>query len=59
MAKFEEYTDKFQNIRMERHNGVLQVIFHTNGDRSFMARSPAGERPRITPDDGCKWKTDM
>lgn len=59
MAKFEECADTFQNIRMERHNGVSQVIFHTNGDRSFMARSPAGETPRTTPDGGWKWKTDM
>ena len=32
MKSFEEYADKYQNIlRMERHNGILQVTFHTDG----------------------------
>ena len=32
MRNFEEYADKYQNIRMERHDGVLQMTFHTEGD---------------------------
>jgi len=31
MAKFEEYANKYQTIRMERRNGILQITFHTNG----------------------------
>ena len=32
MAQFEEYAHKYQNIRMERKDGILQITFHTNGD---------------------------
>lgn len=32
MAKFEQYANKYENIRMERRNGILQITFHTNGD---------------------------
>jgi enoyl-CoA hydratase/carnithine racemase len=31
MAKFEDYANKYQTIRMERRNGILQIMFHTNG----------------------------
>ena len=31
MVTIEEYAAKYQNIRMERHNGILQVTFHTDG----------------------------
>jgi enoyl-CoA hydratase/carnithine racemase len=31
MAKFDEYANKYQTIRMERRNGVLQLTFHTDG----------------------------
>src|SRR5262249_44376418 len=31
MAKFEEYANKYQTIRMERRNGILQIAFHTDG----------------------------
>jgi enoyl-CoA hydratase/carnithine racemase len=30
MAKFEDYATKYQTIRMERRNGILQITFHTN-----------------------------
>ena len=30
MARFEEYATKYQDIRMERRNGILQVTFHTS-----------------------------
>jgi enoyl-CoA hydratase/carnithine racemase len=33
MALFEQYAQKYQNIRMERSsNGVLEVTFHTDGE---------------------------
>ncbi len=31
MAKFEEYANKYQTIRMERRDGILQMTFHTDG----------------------------
>jgi enoyl-CoA hydratase/carnithine racemase len=31
MAKLEEYATKYQDIRMERRNGILQVTFQTKG----------------------------
>ena len=31
MAKFEEYANKYQTVRMERRNGILQMTFHTDG----------------------------
>jgi enoyl-CoA hydratase/carnithine racemase len=31
MAKFDEYANKYQTIRMERRNGILQISFHTDG----------------------------
>ena len=32
MASFDEYRNKYPNIRMERHDGILQITFHTEGD---------------------------
>lgn len=31
MVKFEDYANKYQHIRMERRNGILQITFHTQG----------------------------
>jgi enoyl-CoA hydratase/carnithine racemase len=31
MAKFDEYATKYQTIRMERRDGILQMAFHTDG----------------------------
>ena len=31
MARFAEYATKYQTIRMERRNGILQLTFHTDG----------------------------
>jgi enoyl-CoA hydratase/carnithine racemase len=31
MAQLEEYANKYQDIRMERRNGILQVTFQTKG----------------------------
>lgn len=30
MAALEQYVDKYQNIKMERRNGILQLTFHSN-----------------------------
>ena len=31
LKSFEEYSDKYENMRMERRDGILQVTFHTDG----------------------------
>ena len=31
MVRFEEYATKYQDIRMQRRNGILEVTFHTKG----------------------------
>lgn len=31
MARFAEYANKYQTIRMERRDGILQLTFHTDG----------------------------
>ncbi|MGE0824410.1 MAG: enoyl-CoA hydratase/isomerase family protein [Candidatus Binatia bacterium] len=31
MAHFDEYANKYQTIRMERRDGILQITFHTDG----------------------------
>ena len=31
MAKFEDYANKYETIRMERRNGILQITFHEQG----------------------------
>src|SRR5258708_30425590 len=31
MAKFDDYKNKDKHIRMERRDGILQIVFHTEG----------------------------
>jgi hypothetical protein len=31
MARLADYAEKYQTIRMERRNGILQMTFHTDG----------------------------
>ena len=31
MARFDDYAAKYENIRMERRDGILQITFHTEG----------------------------
>ena len=31
MARFDDYAQAYQTIRMERRQGILQITFHTNG----------------------------
>ena len=33
MKSFQDYADKYQNIRMERRDGILQATFHTDGGK--------------------------
>jgi enoyl-CoA hydratase/carnithine racemase len=52
MARLEEYAHKYQTIRMERRNGILQLTFHTGGGTLQWGRLPHGEFPRAFTDIG-------
>ena len=52
MAKFEEYASKYQSVRMERKEGILQVTFHTNGDTLQWGQGPYIEFPKAFADIG-------
>ena len=52
MATFEQYSDKYQSIRMERRNGILQMTFHTNGDSLQWGGIPHQELPEAFADIG-------
>lgn len=47
MLKFEEYSKKYPCIRMERRNGILQMITHTNGDTIQWAYNDSNLYPGI------------
>lgn len=50
MASFEQYSDKYQTVRMERRNGILQITFHTNGGTLQWGSVPHGEFPQAFGD---------
>ena len=52
MATFDQYSDKYQSIRMERRNGILQMTFHTNGDSLQWGGIPHREFPEAFADIG-------
>ena len=52
MATLEEYADRYQNIRFERRNGILQMTFHTNGGPLQWGGGPHEEFPRAFADVG-------
>ena len=43
MAPFEEYANKYQTIRMERRDGILQITFHTQDGSLKWGESPHRE----------------
>jgi enoyl-CoA hydratase/carnithine racemase len=52
MAVFDEYASKYQTIRMERRNGILQMTFHTDGDTLQWGSLPHHEFPQAFADIG-------
>jgi enoyl-CoA hydratase/carnithine racemase len=52
MARLEEYVDKYQTIRMERRNGILQLTFHTNNGPLQWGEMPHREFPEAFRDVG-------
>ena len=52
MSDFDEYSQKYQSIRMERRSGILQVTLHTNGDTLQWGAIPHAELPQAFRDIG-------
>ena len=52
MSNFDEYSQKYQSIRMERRNGILQITLHTNGDTLQWGGIPHSELPQAFQDIG-------
>ena len=32
MSQFEDYAEKYSHVRMERHDGILEITFHSDGN---------------------------
>ncbi len=45
MSRFDSYANKYSCIRMERREGILQVMFHTDGGSLQWGLGPHGELP--------------
>ena len=43
MSKFEDYADKYANVRMERRDGILEITFHTDGDSLVWGDKPLSD----------------
>jgi enoyl-CoA hydratase/carnithine racemase len=52
MARFAEYATKYQTIRMERRNGILQITFHTDSGPLQWGLLPHREFPTAFADIG-------
>ena len=52
MSDFDEYSQKYQSIRMERRNGILQITLHTNGNTLQWGAVPHAELPQAFRDIG-------
>ena len=52
MARLDDYAAKYQTIRMERRDGILQVTFHTDGGPLQWGLLPHGELPQAFRDIG-------
>ena len=52
MATFEDYAEKYQSVRMERRDGILQLTFHTDGGPLQWGETPHREFPEAFRDIG-------
>ena len=52
MTRFIDYATKYQTIRMERRDGILQMTFHTDGGPLQWGLLPHGEFPQAFRDVG-------
>ena len=47
MARLEEYADRFQFVKLERHDGILQMTLHSDGDTLQWGAGPHSELPDV------------
>ncbi len=52
MATFDQYSGKYQCVRMERRDGILQMTLHTDGDSLQWGGIPHQELPEAFADIG-------
>ena len=52
MTKLANYSNKYESIRMERQDGILEITFHTNGGPLQWGGVPHEEFPRAFYDIG-------
>ena len=52
MATFEQYSNKYESIRMERRDGILQITLHTGGGTLQWGEVPHREFPQAFSDIG-------
>jgi enoyl-CoA hydratase/carnithine racemase len=52
MTAFDEYSGKYESVRMERRDGILQITLHTNGDSLQWGGVPHSELPEVFRDIG-------
>ena len=52
MTRFDDYAAKYQTVRMERRDGILQMTFHTDGGPLQWGLLPHGEFPQAFRDVG-------
>ena len=52
MSVFEDYRNKYQSVRMERRNGILEMTLHTEGGSLRWGFLPHGELPEAFHDVG-------
>ena len=52
MTRLNDYAAKYQTIRMERRDGILQMTFHTGGGPLQWGLLPHGEFPQAFRDVG-------
>jgi enoyl-CoA hydratase/carnithine racemase len=52
MTTLDQYANKYENVRMERQNGILQITLHTNGDTLQWGAVPHRKLPHAFADIG-------
>jgi enoyl-CoA hydratase/carnithine racemase len=52
MTTLEEYSQKYESVRMERRDGILQMTIHTDGDTVVWGPIPHDELPHAFADVG-------
>ncbi len=52
MVTFDQYAHKYQTVRMERRDGILQITLHTNGGPLQWGSLPHEELPQVFGDIG-------